>query len=280
MSKFVAIVYNPVKEETKRVIDKLKNLFSEEGLDFFLVKSDYSNFSANIDIHRGIKKPDYVVSVGGDGTILYSARLFAQYEVPIIGIDVGKLGFLMHFSESEIENVVKMIKEDNFKFENRMMISVIVRFKSGREFFGNALNEVVVSRGKFHRLLDIDVFVDGEYLNTYRADGIIVSTPTGSTAYSLSAFGPIAMPTMENLIITPICPHTLSARSIILESTKSIVLKIGYTTPPSVVVMDGQDYIDIDEEVEVEVTKCSFYAKVVTNPKINFFEVLRRKLNW
>ncbi|MCX8029245.1 MAG: NAD(+)/NADH kinase [Brevinematales bacterium] len=280
MFHFVAIVYNPVKEEVKKVLDALKDSLYKQNIDFFLIKSDFSNYSANLKQYWDIKKPDYVISVGGDGTILYSARLFAKFDVPIIGLDVGKLGFLMQFSEIEIPKVVEMIVKGEFEVENRMMLKVFAKFISGGKYVNNALNEIVVSRGKFHRLLDIDVFVNGEFLNRYRADGIIVSTPTGSTAYSLSAFGPIVMPSLENIVITPICPHTLSARSIVLDSNSVVNLKIKHQEPSPVIVIDGQEYIDIYEDVEIDVSKCDFYAKLVLNQSRNFFDVLRAKLNW
>ncbi|MFN4245062.1 MAG: NAD(+)/NADH kinase [Brevinematia bacterium] len=277
---FVCIVYNPNKEESKEVLSYLKGLLDSEGFDFFLLKTDFSNFSANFSSYKGIKRPDFVICVGGDGTILYASRLFSVYEVPIAGVNVGKLGFLMHFSKDEIPYLIELIKTQKYEVENRMMIKSEVIFGDNEKYSNYSLNEVVVTRGKFHRLIDVEVFVDGEFLNNYRGDGIIVATPTGSTAYSLSAFGPILTPTMENIIITPICPHTLSARSIVLSKDANVKLKVKHISPSPIVVFDGQEYIDINEDVEINIGKCDFYAKVVRNPRKNFFEIIRTKLNW
>lgn len=280
MSLFVGIVYNPSKEESKKIIRDLESILQKEGIDFFVLKADFSGFSTNIDSYKDIKKPDFVIAIGGDGTILYASRLFARYGVPIAGVDVGKLGFLMHFSQDEIHDLIRLVLESKYDTEDRMMINAKVRFKSGKIYENSALNEVVVSRGKFHRLIDIDVIINNEFFNRYRADGIVVATPTGSTAYSLSAFGPILMPTMENIVITPICPHTLSARSVVIDSNAVVVIKIDQVSPSPVVVFDGQDYIDINESAEIEVSKSKFFARIVKNPKKKFFEIIRSKLNW
>ncbi|MEN2997762.1 MAG: NAD(+)/NADH kinase [Brevinematia bacterium] len=280
MSPFIAIVYNPDKNEAKRIIDVLKNFFTRERIEFFILKTDFSDFSANLSSYKDIKKPDFVVSIGGDGTLLYSARLFSKYEVPIAGVDVGKLGFLMHFSENDLEELTQLIVSEKYEVENRMMLEVEIKISGKETYYNSALNEVVISRGKLHRLIEIEVLIDGEFFNRYRGDGIIVSTPTGSTAYSLSAFGPILMPTMENILITPICPHTLSARSIVLDKDSTVTLKVDYLSPLPVVVFDGQEYIDVDGKTELNIKRSKFYAKVVRNPKRKFFETLRTKLSW
>jgi NAD+ kinase len=160
------------------------------------------------------------------------------------------------------------------------MINVDIKFDDGRKYSKQALNEVVVSRGKYHRLLDVEVFVNNVFFNVYRADGVIVSTPPGSTAYSLSSLGPILLPTMINLIITPICPHSLSVRSIVLDEKSFVVLKVKHSFPTSVIVIDGQEYIDIESDVEVEVKKSEHFARIVSNPKRSFFKILKKKLNW
>lgn len=280
MSKIVAIVYNPSKEGGREVISFISPLLVESGIDFFLVKTDFKDFSANFDYYTDLKKPDFVLCVGGDGTILYASRLFAKYDVPIAGIDLGKLGFLMHFSKDELEELILSIKDDSYSVEERMMLKIDIEFKDGRRYSKDALNEVVVSRGKYHRLLDVEVFINGEFFNVYRADGVIVSTPTGSTAYSLSALGPILLPNMRNLIITPICPHSLSVRSIVLDEGSIVLLKVKHSFPASVIVLDGQEYIDIESDVEVKVKKSDYVAKIVSNPKKPFFEILKKKLNW
>ncbi|MGC8964265.1 MAG: NAD(+)/NADH kinase, partial [Brevinematia bacterium] len=238
MSKIVAVVYNPNKEEVKYILSYLPNLLSESGIDFFLVRTDFKDFSASFDYYNDLKKPDFVLCVGGDGTILYASRLFARYNIPIAGIDLGKLGFLMHFSKDELVELINSIKEDSFIVEERMMINADIQFEDGRRYLKEALNEVVVSRGKYHRLLDVEVFINDDFLNSYRADGVIVSTPTGSTAYSFSALGPILLPTMKNLIITPICPHSLFARSIVLDEESYVTLKVKHSFPTSVIVVD------------------------------------------
>ncbi len=280
VSRLVAVVYNPSKPELRQVLDKLVNLLNSEGVDFFLIKTEFFNFSASFDSYEGLKRPDFVVCVGGDGTILYAARLFAKLDVPIAGIDVGKLGFLMHFSVDDIPKIIGFIRSNNYEYEQRMMLDVVANFESGKTFSSIALNEVVVSRGKYHRLISICVEVDGERLINYRADGVIVATPTGSTAYSLSAFGPILIPTSDNIVITPICPHSLSARSVVIDGSSVVKLYVKHTEPMAQVVVDGQEYLEISENAEIIVRKSAYYAKVVKNPDISFFKILRKKLKW
>lgn len=280
MSFFVGVVYNPSKEEAKKIVEELEPFLTREKFEFFLLRTNFSGSSTDTSKHLGLKRPDLVIAIGGDGTILYAARLFSKHNVPIAGINIGKLGFLMHFSREEIENLINLIKKGEYEVEKRMMIKAEVRFDSGTSYSNYALNEVAVSRGKLHRLIDIDVFVDGEFLNRYNGDGIIVSTPTGSTAYSLSASGPILLPTMENIIITPICPHTLSTRSIVLDKDSVVTLRVEQYFLNPVIVFDGQEYIDVSEKVEIKLTKSEFYAKIVKNPKVRFFETLRAKLGW
>jgi len=280
VSKLVAVVYNPSKPELRHVLDKLSNLLDSEEVDFFLIKTEFFNFSATFESHDGLKKPDFVICVGGDGTILYAARLFAKLGVPIAGIDVGKLGFLMHFSVDDIPKVISFIKSGNYECEQRMMLDIVANFESGKTFSSIALNEVVVSRGKYHRLINICVEVDGEKLINYRADGVIVATPTGSTAYSLSAFGPILIPMADNMVITPICPHSLSARSVVIDGNSVVKLYVKHTEPTAQVVVDGQEYLEVSEDTEVIVRKSPYFAKIVKNPDISFFKILRKKLKW
>jgi len=280
VSKLIAVVYNPSKAEIKQFLDNLVKFLESKGALFFLMKTEFSDFSASFDSYKEIKKPDFVICVGGDGTILYASRLFAKWGVPIAGIDVGKLGFLMHFSVDDISNIVNSIENGSYEYEERMMLDITASFENGKTSNSIALNEVVVSRGKYHRLINICVEVDGEKLINYRADGVIVATPTGSTAYSLSAFGPILIPTSDNLVITPICPHSLSGRSVIVNGSSIVKLYVKHTEPTAQIVVDGQEYLEVSDNVEIVVKKSNYCAKIVKNPNVSFFEVLRKKLKW
>ncbi len=282
MSKFVYIVYNPIKKETKNALELVTSSLKKNSIDFNLIATKYVEISSfeqeNIE---SLYSPELglVIALGGDGTLLYASRLFSRFSVPIAGIDLGKLGFLMHFSVNELEYLIQKYISGSLEIEERMMLDCWVEFETtDKKLNSIALNEVVVSRGKYHRLIDIDVYLNDQFFTSYRGDGVIVATPTGSTAYSFSAFGPILMPTMENIIITPICPHSSSLRSIVLDKDTVVTLKVKYTSPPGIVVVDGQEYIDLVDSVLIRVSGSKTKAKIVVNPKMSFLDIVKAKL--
>jgi NAD+ kinase len=199
--------------------------------------------------------------------------------VPILGVNLGGLGFLAEVMVEELKNTVNDLLNDRYTVLERMVLDVVIH-KKQQTLSCFALNDVVVDKGASPRLKYIKVMVDNTFLNTYRADGVILSTPTGSTAYSLSAGGPLMMPTMQAIIVTPICPHSLSVRPIVLSDQSHLKVSILPFQDPAYISIDGQSRDVLCQEESVSIKKADFTVKWVSIGRRDFFEVLRTKLNW
>ncbi len=220
---------------------------------------------------------DILISLGGDGTILQMARLVAKRSTPILGVNVGKLGFLAEVSVDELEECLKEITEGKYILQERMMLSASTR--SSRKTYA-ALNDVVVDKYGSPRVVDFETYVNDEYLATFSADGVIFSTPTGSTAYALANGGPIVIPTSRVITISPICPHTLTVRPVIVPDDSIIKLKIARAPEAIHLTADGQEEVLLRTPVEVTIKRAPFAARLVKRVSTSYFEVLRRKLQW
>ena len=224
------------------------------------------------------RRADMIVSMGGDGTMLAAARLVGEAEKPILGINLGGLGFLTEISADEIQAKMEKIIRGEYHIEKRMVIGAEVNGTPSRDY--HCLNDMVIERGASPRVIRVDVDIDGEYFNTYIADGLILSTPTGSTAYSLSSWGPIVLPTLESIIINPICPHALTVRPTLLPATSTIVMKIETPDTNAILSVDGQYIVEIPSGTRITLRKASFYVHLVLLEEHSFFDRLRRKLQW
>ena len=224
-------------------------------------------------------RSDLVIVLGGDGTMLAAARLLGQHAKPLLGINLGRLGFLTATSPSNMYPFLESVIRNEYQVEKRMILDVAVAEK-GEESSYFALNEVVVDRGGISRLIRIHVHVNGEPFNIYDADGIIVATPTGSTAYSLASGGPIVHPALDSILLTPVCPHSLSERPTILPPDSKISIRVPSTEPEASLSIDGQITVAMNPETEVRIRKGSHHIHIVTLPDRSFYDVLRKKLGW
>jgi NAD+ kinase len=225
------------------------------------------------------KETDLVLVFGGDGTMLRIAREIAGSSTPILGINVGGLGFLTAVSSGQIREALDQVWRGEFKFESRALLEAgTVRRK--RTFTTAALNDIVVSRGATSRLIDLDVAVDGEPLSRYRCDGLILSSPTGSTAYSLAAGGALVHPTAEVMALTPISPHTLSNRSLILPLTSIVEVRVVNPHPATVMSVDGELLFDLDHGDIIWIRRSHRTVRMMHLAGSSFYEALRRKLHW
>jgi NAD+ kinase len=222
---------------------------------------------------------DLILVFGGDGTLLHVARKVAGSATPILGVNIGGLGFLTGVPSAELARALKCVWNGEFKFESRDMIEVIgdCNGKATREC---ALNDIVVSRGAVSRLIALDVGVDGEHITRYRCDGLIVSSPTGSTAYSLAAGGAVVLPTADVFVMTPICPHALSNRSIILPLSSKITVKAISPLPATILSADGQLAGELNAGDEVVIRRSRRAVRLMHLADNSFLEALRRKLQW
>ena len=222
---------------------------------------------------------DIVIAMGGDGTMLAAARLVGKWEKPLLGINMGGLGFLTEISLEDMYKKMERLIAGEFAIEKRMVLAAHV-FPSLNQKHYFALNDVILDRGKSPRVMEVEVTIDGEYFNTYVSDGIIVATPTGSTAYSLSALGPIVVPSLESIILNPICPHTLTARPTVIPADSKVVLKVQLYDSEALLSMDGQKNINISSDIFVEICKGNFYVNLINFRDHSFFDRLRKKLQW
>jgi NAD+ kinase len=223
---------------------------------------------------------EFIVVMGGDGTLLSVARRYAQKGIPILGVNVGGLGFLTEISLSELYPAMEQVLAGQFEVEERMMLHAAI-FRQGRAFWGeNVLNDAVINKGALARIVELTTWIDGEYLTTYRADGLIISTPTGSTAYTLSAGGPIVYPTLRHVILLPICPHTLSNRPIILPETVTVAVTLDRKVEDVYLTVDGQVGVALQVGDRLEVKCAPHHLKLIKSPRRSHYEILRAKLGW
>lgn len=228
--------------------------------------------------HEMLKLCEVIISLGGDGSMLATARVFGHHGIPILGINLGKLGFLTEVDQDQIDYALLKLKEDDFVLEERMML--LASFNGNDKPEMSALNDVVVDHGDSIRLAKIDLFSDGTFVCPYNADGIVVSTPTGSTAYSLSVGGPIINPLMEAIAVGPISPHTLTLRTIIFPSDSILTIRAGPSDMKLRVALDGQVVGHLASGEEIIVKKAPYKLKLVKFDSKSFYEVLRTKLHW
>jgi NAD+ kinase len=222
---------------------------------------------------------DLLMVFGGDGTMLHTARQIAGSKTPMLGVNIGGLGFLTAVPSDKLADAVKQVWRGEFKFESRALIQATGSGR-GKKISALALNDIVISRGAVSRLIALDVSVNGEPITRYRCDGLIVSSPTGSTAYSLAAGGAIVLPTAEVFALTPICPHALSNRSIILPLSATIRVKAVSTVVAAFLNADGQIVGELDADDEITIRRSHSTVRLVHLKNSSFLEALRRKLHW
>ena len=224
---------------------------------------------------------DCLLSLGGDGTLLRAARYLDGRSVPILGVNLGKLGFLTSCSAGEMEHGLRMFANGTYRAEARMGLEATALDRDGTERERLiALNDVVLHKGGFARVLRLRVWIDGESIGAYSADGVVVSTPTGSTAYSLSAGGPVVVPTLESILVTPVSPHTLAIRPLILPPSAEVRLQTEDGPEELLVTVDGQVGTTFSSGQTLVVKRAPTAVRIVRFHGGSFFEVLRRKLGW
>lgn len=225
------------------------------------------------------RQVDLLVVFGGDGTMLRVAREIAGSHTPILGVNVGGLGFLTAVPSSSLQPALKSVWNGHFKYESRVLLQVTGRC-GGRLVNQTALNDIVIGRGIASRLIELEVSVDGDPLTRYRCDGLIVSSPTGSTAYSLAAGGAVVFPTADVFALTPICPHTLSNRSLILPLTATIEVKVVSPKPATILSADGQVVTELAAGDKITMRRARRTVRLMHLAGSSFCETLRCKLHW
>lgn len=276
----ISIIANPRKKKIYPVLRKLIPWLRRRGAEVFV-----SNEVAEVikGVKRGYSreeaagKGEILVALGGDGTLLEAVRLLNGRNIPILGVNAGGLGFLTKVTLAELYHVLPGVIKGKFQTENRAMLKVTVG-SSGESFL--ALNDAVITRGAFSRILRLKLFIEEELANVYLCDGLIFATPTGSTAHSLSAGGPIVHPELKVVILSPICPHTMTNRPLIIPADKEIKTEIDTDKAEVSLTIDGQVWRNLPSGEEVRVIMARNRVRLIANPEESYFQVLRQKLNW
>jgi len=282
MFEKVGIILNQEKREIYQnawlIIDWLQKRKIEVFVPPWL--SDKFSSCQGLNLQEMKEKIDFLITLGGDGTIFQAAREFAPCRIPLIGINLGGLGFLTEIPLANFENGLSSVLDGKYKIEHRLMLQTFV-FRKGTQVENFiCLNDVVIGKSSLPRIISLKTFVNDELVTTYSADGLIVSTPTGSTAYSLSAGGPVVHPSLKVMILSPICAHTLAVRSLILCQNDQIEVILEPPAPEVLLTIDGQVGFPLQEMDLIKIHKAPFQAHLIRLRESLFFEVLRTKLGW
>jgi len=280
--KTVGLIAHTGKPGVGELIKSLTAEFARFSISTLLEKETaaVSGQRSDITIPQLGGKADLLVVVGGDGTILNVAGHLGESSPPIFGINVGSLGFLTCASSPAFREAVECIAKGKMTFSNRALLEVVLRDSKEKHRPMIALNDAVFSRGEISRLIRLRTRVNGETLTEFNADGLIIATPTGSTAYSLSAGGPILEPESGVFVITPICPHVLTNRSIIVSDKSVIEVEASERDYPVYLTVDGRDPLRIAKDAKVEIRKAKKTLQLAAMPDMSFFSVVRQKLKW
>jgi len=276
--KRVGIVLRPSTPELKEMFLEAKRIFESRGIE---VSIDHIS-GGMIDVmgqpfEMMCRNCDFLVTIGGDGTLISAVRRSYNFQLPVLGIHAGKLGFLADLDFSELETFVDKLLTGEYRIDERAMLQATITTKTGVSQIV-AFNDIVLTRPSISKMIRLETYVEGKAFNTYYGDGVVISTPTGSTAYNLSAGGPVLFPLTSVFALTPICPHSLTQRPVVLPGHYEIEIK----TPDSsaLVIVDGQDMVEISDSDTVYIKLASASAHLIHRKEFNYFEVLKEKLGW
>jgi NAD+ kinase len=272
--KRVAIAKNPSKDKDNSIINKVKEKLEEYFQDIEIISLN----SYEITDYYFKNPLDLIIVLGGDGTILSVARgINGRIDVPILGINIGNLGFLSSIEISEIDEAFSKFKEGKYIYQKRMLLTCDLPFEN-KENESLALNDIVIARGTLSRMIKFQIFIDGKRYYSFKGDGLIVATPTGSTAYSFSAGGPFIYPDLDVIALTPICPHTKGMQTIVLNSTSEIEIKAENGQEEVYVTFDGQKAVKIIDKTLIKIKKAKEHVNIVLFDNYDYFKVLRSKI--
>ena len=283
MIRAAGIICKQLKEMVSSMVPPLAQWLRARNIDVFVdLETEsciHSSFPALAREALG-QKVDLIIVLGGDGTLLAAARALHGQNVPILAVNLGGLGFLTSSTLDELYPLLEQVLKGEHRIGERMMLEAEILRSGKAAERERALNEAVANKAALARMLDFDVFVDSRHVGRYRADGIIVATPTGSTAYSLAAGGPILQPDLDAFVITPICPHMLTNRPLVIPDTSRVELDFTAAHEPVFITLDGQTGFQLEPQDHVVITKSPSKVKFVRPPRKTYYEVLRSKLRW
>jgi NAD+ kinase len=284
----IAIYARSAKSDHSVYLEHILNFFTAEGVKviihepyYKILKTEFGfelNMETYADSEELVAKAYYVISLGGDGTLLETLTLVRKSGIPVLGVNTGRLGFLASVNKNDLQKALRQLLDEKFTLDKRELIE-IHGCKDKFSGVNYALNEFSIHKQDSGSMITIDAFIDNVFLNTYFADGLIVATPTGSTAYSLSCGGPIMMPDSDNFILTPIAPHNLTVRPLVVSNNKEISFRVSCRTGAYNISLDSRHHL-VSAETEIRVKKAGFRFNLINLEGQHFFSTLRNKLMW
>ncbi|SNR75219.1 NAD(+)/NADH kinase [Desulfurobacterium atlanticum] len=285
--KNIGVISNPTKKDAHKGVEKVISILIKNGVTVWTEEETAvllpENLRKKVKVIDRTCLPDKIeimIVLGGDGTFLNVARLIDKKPVPLLGVNFGTLGFLTELSMDEIEKSIEKLLTGKFIVENRPVIRVKLTRKNGHIAIYRCVNEVVIKRDTLARIIEVELKANGKFVSVFRGDGLIVATPTGSTAYSLSAGGPIIMPTLSAMLITPICPHTLTMRPLVIDGNIVLTAQLKTTSETVMVIFDGQEGIELRKGDRLDIAKSPYDLLILRDPDKSYYQTLREKLNW
>ncbi len=276
--KKVGVVLRPSTPELREDFYKLKSIFEKHNMDVHIESVSGAMIDVmGMDFDLLCKQSDVLVTLGGDGTLISAVRRSFDYDIPVFGIHAGNLGFLADVGMDELDTFVANLEKGKYRIDERAVLEATVN-KNGEDVTMYAFNDVVLTRPSISNMIHIETLVDGNSFNTYYGDGVIVSTPTGSTAYNLSAGGPVLFPLTQVFTLTPICPHSLTQTPVVLPGKFQIEMKS--TDKKALIIIDGQDMHELEQNESLHIKLASKTAKLLHREEFNYFDVLKQKLGW
>lgn len=286
MDKFknIGIISRPGNNRLGTVLEELFCVLKSYDIKLFLDESIPESSHADLPVvNRAAmaESVDVVIVVGGDGTLLHASRSLVDYDIPIIGVNVGRLGFLVDISPAQIKQTFSKILKGQYQIEERILLYSRVMRENKVLFDGMALNDVSMHVRDAIRMIEFETTIDGRFVSRQRADGLVVATPTGSTAYSLSSGGPIVHPGLETFTLVPVCPHTLTSRPIVVSADSKIsVTQVADTETHARIALDGQDTFNIKPGDRLDIMRHRKKLKLIHPDDYDYFQILRNKLRW
>ncbi len=276
--KKIGLILRPSTPQLKESYYRLEKIFNKYDIEVTIESISGAMIGVmGMEFDLLCQQCDFLVTLGGDGTLISTVRRSFKYNIPVLGIHAGRLGFLADISLDQLDEFIGKMLKGNYRIDERAVLEATY-IQDGKEIAMHAFNDIVVTRHSVSNMIHIDTLVDGKSFNTYYGDGVIVSTPTGSTAYNLSAGGPVMFPLTKVFALTPICPHSLTQRPVVLPGEFSIEMKS--KDNKALVIVDGQDKHELDIGQSIHMKLATQNAKLIHREEFSYFEVLKEKLGW
>ena len=269
--KTLGVIAGPQKTDALDVVRELQSWCNQHDIACERISLDEKELSKSVDL---------VVVLGGDGTMLAAARIIGDRRIPVIGVNFGWLGYLTDFTLEELFGALESVRQGTFEVDERMLLEISVLRGNERLEFPRALNDAVINKAAPSRMIELECRINNAFVNSFRADGMIVATPTGSTAYSLSAGGPIVHPSLSAIILTPICPHMLSNRPFVVSGESTVTLSFKRASEELCLTIDGQHAVELTADDQIVIARSPSVFSMLRPPSRDYFEVLRTKLKW